>query len=142
MAAKKVLVVDDEGHVTYLLALKLRQMGYAVSTAGDGEEAYLLACQDLPDLIVTDYQMPVMSGFEMCVKLKETQATSAIPVVMLTARGHRLPPSDLMKTNIQSLMPKPFSLHELLARVTEIIGPATPAAANQPASSPEPSHGA
>lgn len=122
MAGKRVFIVDDEGHITYLLSMKLGQLGYDVTTAGDGEEAYLLACQSPPDLIVTDFQMPVMSGYEMCVKLRETPATAEVPVIMLTARGHCIPPSDLLKTNIQALMAKPFALHELIARVTDQIG--------------------
>lgn len=122
MPAKHILIVDDESHITYLLSLKLVQLGYTTEIANDGEEGYLRACDAPPDLVITDYQMPILSGYDMAVKLHETTATKDVPVLMLTARGHRILPSELIKTNIQAVLPKPFVLHELLARVTEVIG--------------------
>ena len=121
MAGKKVLVVDDEAHLTYILSFKLQQMGLEVITASDGEEAYSLACAHPPDLIITDFQMPGLSGLELCLKLKQTPATADIPILMLTARGHRITPSELVRTNIQHLMPKPFSARELMARTAEML---------------------
>lgn len=125
MPAKRILIVDDESHITYLLSLKLAQLGYTTVTANDGEEGYLRACEVPPDLVITDYQMPILSGYDMAVKLHDTTQTKQVPVLMLTARGHRISPSDLLKTNIQAMLPKPFALHELLARVTEVIGTAS-----------------
>jgi DNA-binding response OmpR family regulator len=121
MAGKQVLVVDDEAHLTYILTFKLKQMGLEVVTASDGDEAYNLACAHPPDLIITDFQMPGLSGLDLCIKLKQTPATADIPILMLTARGHRVAPSDLVRTNIQHLMPKPFSARELMARTAELL---------------------
>jgi CheY-like chemotaxis protein len=132
MPVKKVLIADDEPHVTYVLSHKLRQLGYAVTVACDGEEAYQIACAEAPDLIVTDFEMPNLTGLEMAVKLKETAATEGIPLLMLTARGHRVSPGELQKTNIQSLMSKPFSLRDLGARIAELVGPGTTGAGEQP----------
>lgn len=120
--AKKILVLDDDLHMVHILSYKLRQEGYEVLTAHNGRDGYQLACQEKPDLVVTDFQMPIMSGFEMAVKLRENLDTTELPLIMLTARGHKIPPSELAKTNIRSLMAKPFSARELVQNVTEQLG--------------------
>ncbi len=118
---KTILVADDEPHVTFMLSLKLTRPHVAVLVANDGEEALMLARTKRPDLIITDYQMPRMSGFDMAVALRADPETAEIPLIMLTARGHRLSPAELCKTNIQHLMPKPFSARDLVGRVAEFI---------------------
>ncbi|MEM7227687.1 MAG: response regulator, partial [Planctomycetota bacterium] len=85
-----VLVVDDEAHILQVLSLKLRNADYTVLTATDGEEGLDIARRERPHLIITDYQMPYMTGLEMCKDLANDEATAAIPVVMLTARGFAL----------------------------------------------------
>lgn len=118
---KKILVVDDELHLVHIVCYKLKQMGYAVVTAHNGRDGYELACQHKPDAVVTDYQMPVMDGFEMAVQLRANPNTAEIPLIMLTARGHKIPTSDLVKTNIKNLMAKPFSALQLIENVAELI---------------------
>lgn len=129
MANRKILLADDEAYVTSILAMKLQQLGDEVVIASDGQESFDLACEHMPRLVVTDFQMPNLSGYEMAVKLKENEATAHIPVLMLTARGHLLSAAELAKTNICGLMPKPFSARELIGRIEEIIGPPMSAAA-------------
>lgn len=121
--AKKILIVDDELHLVHILTFKLQQAGYHVFSAHNGHDGYELACQQKPDLIVTDYQMPVMDGFEMAVRLRANASTEQIPVIMLTARGHKIPPSDLAKTNVKIMMAKPFSALELAENVSDLLGP-------------------
>jgi DNA-binding response OmpR family regulator len=123
---KTILIIDDEAHIVHIIRYKLERAGYAVVTAGDGQEAYELAQTLNPDLIVTDFQMPVLSGYEMCVKLHESEVTADTPVVMVTARGHKLSPSELAETNIRQLMSKPFSARELLAVIGELLLEAGP----------------
>ena len=118
---KRIIVADDEPYVTATLATKLRQAGHEVFTAGDGQQTLALAMENLPDLIITDYQMPVMSGYEMSLKLKENQSTSRIPILMLTARGHHLSAQQLALTNIRAIFPKPFSARELVSKVDELL---------------------
>lgn len=121
MSTKTVLVADDEMHVTHILSFKLQTAGINVVTANDGEEAYALACQKRPDLIITDFQMPLLNGFDMCVQLRSNALTAEIPVIMLTARGHKIEPADLARTNIQHLIAKPFSARDLLSRAAELL---------------------
>src|SRR5438094_10387545 len=86
--SKTILVADDESHILHVVSLKLRNAGFTVVTASDGQEAYELAQQEHPDLLITDYHMPQLSGLELCRKLKQDPATSSIPAIMLTARGY------------------------------------------------------
>ena len=120
-AATHILVIDDEPHITHVVSLKLRNAGYEVTTAGDGEEGYEAALQCNPDLIITDPQMPYLTGIELARKLKETKATAATPVIMLTARGFGLTPDDMAGTNIIDMLSKPFSPREVLEHVAKTL---------------------
>ena len=119
--SKTILIVDDEPHIVHILRYKLERTGYRVETAEDGEAGYELAQELDPDLIVTDFQMPIQTGYEMSVKLHDSELTMDTPVVMVTARGHKLTPTELAKTNIRQLMCKPFSARELLAVIEELL---------------------
>jgi len=118
----KILVLDDDLHMVHILSYKLRQQGYEVLTAHNGRDGYQLACQKKPDLVVTDFQMPIMNGFEMAIKLRDNPDTTELPLIMLTARGHKILPSELAKTNIRTLMAKPFSARELIQNIAEQFG--------------------
>ena len=121
MSAPTLLIVDDEPHITCMLAYKIRQLGCAVLTASDGLEGLELAREHRPAVIITDLQMPVMSGFEMTIALREDPRTAEIPVVMLTGRGHKVAPSELGRTNIQHIVAKPFSSNELFVKLRELL---------------------
>jgi two-component system alkaline phosphatase synthesis response regulator PhoP len=121
---QKVLVVDDEVHILHVVSLKLRNGGYEVITAQDGQEALELAQTELPDLIITDYQMPYLSGLELCQRLKQIPQTQAIPAIMLTARGFALDDSALAATGIRKCLHKPFSPSEVLKIVEGMLHPA------------------
>lgn len=175
--SRRILVVDDEAHIVQVLSLKLRNAGYQVITAVDGEEALEIvrslaaqhaggpgdkssaakgphspskangdpdqwsavsvqATTNTPDptlnsaqraavdLIITDFQMPYMSGLELCKSLAGDPATSAIPVLMLTARGYALDPEDLAIGNIRDVLSKPFSPRAMVDQIQRILGQA------------------
>ncbi|RMH24206.1 MAG: response regulator [Planctomycetota bacterium] len=117
-----ILVVDDEAHITRVVSLKLRNAGYTVLTAADGEEGLEAALQHTPDLIITDMQMPYLTGLEMARRLREHRATAGIPLIMLTARGFGLTPDDMAETNIKKMMSKPFGPRDLLRQVEVCLG--------------------
>ncbi|MCG8406519.1 MAG: response regulator [Phycisphaerales bacterium] len=121
MSTPRILVCDDEPHIVHVVSTKLRNGGFEVMTAADGEEALNAAMQYKPDLVITDYQMPYLSGLELCVKLRADPETQAIPVIMLTARGFSLGEDDLKDTSIQKVLPKPFSPREVLRSVQAIL---------------------
>ncbi len=130
---RTVLVADDENHIRAVVIAKIRSAGYNVLEARDGEEALELARLTTPDLVVTDLQMPFMSGLELCLRLKSDPRTASTPVIMLTARGHILDADVVAQTNIKETIAKPFGARDLLRRIDALIaasvaGDAHPAA--------------
>ncbi|MGD9689887.1 MAG: two-component system response regulator [Phycisphaerales bacterium] len=123
--AWSIIVADDEHHIRTVVASKLRASGFRVREAADGEEALQLALEEVPDAVVTDLQMPMMSGMELAMALKLDPSTAHVPAVLLTARGYVVTDEQLARTNIRHLMSKPFSAREVLARVQDILGIAT-----------------
>ena len=117
-----ILVADDETHILHVVSLKLKNAGFDVVTAEDGEEALEVAIEQLPDLVITDYQMPYMTGLELCQRLRADDRTTAIPALMLTARGFSLSSEDMERANIAGVLSKPFSPREVLGRVHELLG--------------------
>jgi CheY-like chemotaxis protein len=121
MNEKTILVADDESHILHVVSLKLRNAGFKVITARDGQEALEMAQQAHPDLLITDYHMPQLSGLELCQRLKQDVATSNIPAIMLTARGYHLEPQDTQQSGILRMLSKPFSPRHLLSTVNEVL---------------------
>lgn len=121
MSGRRILVADDESHITQVVSLKLRNAGFDVLIASDGEEAYELACAELPCMLITDLQMPFLSGLELARKLHQKPATREIPIVVLTARGLGLSDEDLSGTSIRKVMSKPFSPKQVLECTLEIL---------------------
>ncbi len=117
----RILVVDDEAHIVQVLSLKLGNAGYDVMTARDGEEALDIACREQPALIVTDFQMPYMTGLELCKALAENEATASIPVIIITARGYALDREDRALGNIREVLSKPFSPRAVVQKVDELL---------------------
>lgn len=121
MAERKVLVADDEIHIVHVVAIKLRNNGFEVVSAVNGAEAFELACSEMPDIIVTDYQMPVMTGMELVTKLRENEPTKDIPVILLTARSFAIDDEQKESLKISECLSKPFSPRELLRCVEDIL---------------------
>jgi two-component system alkaline phosphatase synthesis response regulator PhoP len=119
---RRILVVDDEAHIVQVLTFKLRNAGFDVLSATDGEHGLELATEHHPDLIITDFQMPYMSGLEMCQELSAQEKTRDIPVLMLTARGYALTDDDVSLGNIRDVVSKPFSPRAILTQVQELLG--------------------
>jgi two-component system alkaline phosphatase synthesis response regulator PhoP len=131
MMAQRILIVDDETHILAVLSLKLRNAGYEVLTAMDGEEGLDVAMRERPDAIITDYQMPYMTGLELCKALERDgaameggQPLAAIPVMMLTARGYALDSHDVSLRNIRAVVSKPFSPRAIVDQIRQMLGQA------------------
>jgi two-component system, OmpR family, alkaline phosphatase synthesis response regulator PhoP len=121
MAGNKVLIADDEIHIIHVVAIKLKNNGYEVITAGNGAEAYDLACSESPDIIVTDCQMPFLTGLELIEKLRATEHTKDIPVVLLTARSFAISEEIQEQLKVEACLSKPFSPKELLKSIQDIL---------------------
>jgi len=112
--AERVLVVDDEAQITRVLRTALSAQGYDVRTASDPEEALRLFEDWSPDLIVTDLMMPVMSGVELC---RRVRAKAATPIIVLSVREQERSKVEALDAGADDYVTKPFSIQELLARV-------------------------
>lgn len=121
MSRGTILLVDDEPHIPMVVGRKLTAEGFEVVTASDGEEGMAAAREVGPDLIITDLQMPYMSGAEFAAALHADGSLRHIPVVLLTARGYVLSDEERSRTNIRRFLSKPFSVQQILGVVDELL---------------------
>jgi DNA-binding response OmpR family regulator len=119
---KKVLIADDEPNIVTSLQFLMERNGYSVRIARDGDEALRQVAEFLPDLVLLDVMMPAKNGYEVCQKIRENDAWSAIKVVMLTAKGRDTEVSKGLALGAEAYVSKPFSTKELVARVRELLG--------------------
>ena len=131
MSAEKidVLLVEDEPAQREVLAYNLEAEGYAVRQAENGEEAMLLIDEAAPDLIILDWMMPLLSGIEVCRRVKTRTETQTIPVIMLSARSEEVDAVRGLDTGADDYVIKPYNLRELMARVRNQLRRTRPAAA-------------
>ena len=127
MPDKKILIADDEVHIIQVVAIKLKNNGFEVITAENGQKAFELACDEKPDLVITDFQMPVMTGLQLIEKLRQNPDTAAVPVIMLTARGFAIEDDVRQRLKISDCLSKPFSPRELLQNVQQVLEQEIPA---------------
>ena len=122
-----VLVVEDEADIVTLLKYNLEKEGFRVVTAGDGEEALLLAGEQTPNIVLLDWMLPLMSGLEVCRQLRRSPKTRDIPIIMLTARGEEGDRVRGLNSGADDYLTKPFSPTELVARMRAVLRRAAPA---------------
>jgi len=121
MSGKTILAVDDEAHILHVVSLKLQNAGFTVITAKDAEEAFDAASAAQVDLVITDFQMPGMSGLDLARKLHNEPGKKSLPVMLLTAHGLALEQVELAHAGVSVCLSKPFSPRDLLARVNELL---------------------
>ena len=121
MSDKRALIVDDEFHIVQVVSIKLKNNGFEVFTAENGSNAYDLACEVKPSVIVTDFQMPVMTGLELLEKLRSNPETEHIPAIMLTARGFAIDDKTKERLHVAACLSKPFSPREVLQVVEDVL---------------------
>lgn len=114
----RILVVDDEPQITRVLRTTLSSHGYAIRTAGDGDEALEVMRDWTPDLIITDLAMPNMEGLELCRRVREK---STIPIIILSVRGEEKNKIEALDAGADDYVTKPFGPKELLARVRAML---------------------
>lgn len=133
MAASQiqVLLVEDEPAQREMLAYNLEAEGYAVRRAENGEEAMLLIDEAAPDIIILDWMMPLLSGIEVCRRVKSRPETRDIPVIMLSARSEEVDAVRGLDTGADDYVIKPYNLRELMARVRGQLRRVRPAASGE-----------
>jgi len=122
----KILVADDESHIVHVLSMKLRNAGYTVMCAMDGEEALELCVSERPDVLITDNQMPYLSGMELSSRIHQIEAFASLPTILLTARGYDLGSEELAAAGVGLVLAKPFSPREVLEQVKQLLGGGQP----------------
>lgn len=118
----RVLIADDDELLVRLLEHKLTQAGLQVICVADGESALERALSDSPDLIVLDAMMPGPDGFQVLQRLKDSEDTKDIPVVMLTARKMESDIVSGLALGADDYIVKPFMPEEVLARLRRLLG--------------------
>ena len=119
---RTILIIDDEPDLVAALAWNLEREGYAVRKAYDGRQALEQAqLEPVPDLVLLDLMLPDMSGVEVCRRLRASAATRALPVLMLTARTEEHDRVVGFEAGADDYVCKPFSVQELLLRVSAIL---------------------
>ena len=120
-SAAKILVVDDEPDAVELIRFNLSAAGFEVVTAEDGEEALKRARATAPDLILLDIMLPEVDGLEVCKILRRDPATSAIPIIMLTAKAAEIDRVLGLELGADDYVTKPFSPRELVLRIKGML---------------------
>ncbi len=116
---EKVLIVEDDESIRLGLEMNLRNLGYNVISAADGEKGLSLALSKNVDLIILDVMLPKISGFEICVELRNREIV--IPILMLTAKDQEIDKITGLELGADDYITKPFSVRELLARVKAML---------------------
>ncbi len=116
--SKKALIVEDDKNIAELLRLYLEKDGFSVIIASDGGTGVRLAVGENPDVILLDIMLPILDGWQVCRKVRET---SRVPIIMLTAKGEIFDKVNGLEMGADDYIVKPFEVKELLARVHAVM---------------------
>jgi CheY-like chemotaxis protein len=140
MAGEKILDIDDSPTVQRLIEMILTTQGYQVVLASDGEEGVAKARSERPAVILVDFVMPKMNGFQVCKALKDDPEFRDTPIILVTSKGDKVGSKFVDVLGITEYFTKPFQPEELLAKIREVIDKKkqTPLPAKTPAQAPRP----
>ncbi|MEK7245003.1 MAG: phosphate regulon transcriptional regulator PhoB [Pseudomonadota bacterium] len=116
-----ILVVEDDPALAELLRYNLTREGFVIELAADGDAALAATEDSLPDLVVLDWMIPGLSGIEVCRRLRRREASRALPIIMLTARGEETDRVEGLESGADDYIVKPFSPSELAARIRAVL---------------------
>jgi DNA-binding response OmpR family regulator len=119
---KRILIVDDEAHMTRVLKLYLERAGYAVETVRNGQVALDSILKSAPDAMVTDIQMPLMTGKELCLALEEQYPQRIFPIFVMTSMTDREHREWTQKINNLEFLEKPLSMRSLTRELEKHLG--------------------
>ena len=119
---QSILVVDDEPNILLSLQFLMKNAGYEVRVAKDGDEALAELERGVPDLVLLDVMMPRRDGFEVCQKIRANPQWKTVRVIMLTARGRPIEREKGMALGADDYIIKPFSTKAVISRVEALLG--------------------
>jgi len=120
MDKKKILFADDEPEIIKVVSYLIKDLGYDVVVASNGKEAWDLVQKEKPDLVILDYNMPLMSGDQVCEKIKNDDALKQIPVLFMTASIHSEMDEFIKSTQADDYLVKPFETAELFEKIQKL----------------------
>ncbi len=126
---KRILIVDDHAPVIRVLKLGIEDAGYEVDTASNGSECLVKLCESHPDFLVTDIDMPRMTGKELCLAIEEQFPDRTFPIVVLTSRTEMEHRDWTRAIDNLTFMEKPVSVRRLLSHIGSCLAEADPPAA-------------
>ena len=118
---RSVLVVDDEPNIVLSLEFLMKQAGFEVRVARDGEQALKALAERAPDLILLDLMTPGIDGYEVCQKVRGNPATRGVKIIMLTAKSREVEREKGLALGADEYITKPFSTRELVDRVKRLL---------------------
>ena len=121
-SAKKIIVIDDEPDMVFLLQSRLEAAGYRVSAASDGAQGLDRIRKEVPDLVILDVMMPKVNGYQVCREIRKNPDTQNIPVLMLTAKSQESDRFWGIETGANAYLTKPFDAIELMNTVQKLLG--------------------
>ena len=121
MTAPSIILVEDDPALAELLEFRFANEGYQVRVTADGDEALLMASEDVPDLIILDWMIEGTSGIEVCRRLRRDKETAHVPIIMLTAREAEDDRVRGLETGADDYLTKPFSPLTLLTEVVKLL---------------------
>lgn len=116
--ALKILIVEDESNIAQLLQLYLEKEGYQTTIAPDGGKALILFDEFQPHLVLLDIMLPVMDGWAVCKRIRESNKT---PIIMMTAKGETMDKVNGLEMGADDYIVKPFEMKEVLARIHAVL---------------------
>jgi two-component system, OmpR family, phosphate regulon response regulator PhoB len=116
-----ILLAEDDPDIRHLVSYKLTKCGFDVIEVADGRAALQTARQDPPDLVMLDVRMPFLNGLEVCRELRGGPRTSALPIIILTARARPQDIEQAFAAGATDYVVKPFSPRELVERVESVL---------------------
>ena len=121
MGGQRILIVEDDKHISKLVKYNLDKAGFDCTVAVTGEDALEALVRESIDLIILDIMLPKMDGFETCRHIKQDKKLSGIPIIMLTAKGEEVDKVVGFELGADDYVVKPFSPRELILRVKAIL---------------------
>lgn len=119
---KTVLIVEDEKNISIALRYLIKDQGYKVRFAGDGEEALQMVEDELPDLMLLDVMMPKRDGYDVCQTIRSNADWQNIKIIMLSAKGRDIEVEKGLALGADAYLTKPFSTRDLAAKVRSMLG--------------------
>ncbi|OGS20906.1 MAG: hypothetical protein A3J83_00320 [Elusimicrobia bacterium RIFOXYA2_FULL_40_6] len=119
--SNKILLVDDEADIINIVSFRLKKAGYDVIVAATGIDALAKAITELPELILLDINLPQMSGYEVCSRLKSAEETKKIPVIFMSASAENIS-ENTRKYGADGFIIKPFETESFISKISEYLG--------------------